>query len=117
MRWRQVLKNLVRTAGELGQELKNAFRELIKTFPSIDKDRMPDPKQVIRELKQRAKMIVSMLDDETLTATQAAQQAGFKSGNSGACWVKRLNEDGIQRLCDKQKSGKPRIHSDEVRVT
>lgn len=64
---------------------------------------------------QRAKMIVSMLDDKTLTATQAAQQAGFKSSNSGACWVKRFNEDGIQGLCDKPKSGKPRIHSDEVR--
>ena len=32
---------------------------------------------------QRAKLIVSMLDDETLTATQAAKQVGFKSSNSG----------------------------------
>ena len=64
---------------------------------------------------QRAKLIVSMLDDKKLTATQAAQQAGFKSGNSGACWVKRFNEDGIQGLSDKPKSGKPRIHTDEVR--
>ncbi|MDE0482316.1 MAG: hypothetical protein OXI67_07055 [Candidatus Poribacteria bacterium] len=60
MRWRQVLKNLVRTAGELGQELKNAFRELIKTFPSIDKDRMPDPKQVIRELKRTVRTIITV---------------------------------------------------------
>ena len=64
---------------------------------------------------QRAKLIVSMLDDKKLTATQAAQQADFKSGNSGACWVKRFNEDGIQGLSDKPKSGKPRIHTDEVR--
>lgn len=64
---------------------------------------------------QRAKLIVSMLDDKKLTANQAAQQAGFKSGNSGACWVKRFNEDGIQGLSDKPKSGKPRIHTDEVR--
>lgn len=34
---------------------------------------------------QRAKLIVSMLDDETLTASQAAKQAGFKTGVSGAC--------------------------------
>ena len=58
MRWRQVLKNLVRTAGVLGQELKNAYRELIKTFRSIDKDRMPDPKQVIRELKRTVRSFI-----------------------------------------------------------
>ena len=64
---------------------------------------------------QRAKLIVSMLDDKKLTATQASQQAGFKSANSGACWLKRFNDDGIQGLSDKPKSGKPRIHTDEVR--
>ena len=64
---------------------------------------------------QRAKLIVSMLDDKTLTATEAGKKAGFKSDNSGACWVKRFNADGIQGLSDKPKSGKPRIHSDEVR--
>ncbi len=46
--------------GELRQELKNAFRELIKTFPSIDKDRMPDPKQVIRELKRTVRTIITV---------------------------------------------------------
>ena len=64
---------------------------------------------------QRAKLIVSMLDDATLTASQAAKDVGFKSSNSGTCWVKRFNEDGIQGLSDKPKSGKPRTHSDEVR--
>ncbi len=64
---------------------------------------------------QRAKLIVSMLDDKTLTATQAGKKAGFKSDNSGACWVKRFNEAGILGLTDKPKSGKPRVHSTEVR--
>lgn len=64
---------------------------------------------------QRAKLIVSMLDDETLTASQAAKQVHFKTGVSGACWVKRFNEDGIEGLSDKPKSGKPRTHSTEVR--
>ena len=49
---------------------------------------------------QRAKLIVSMLDDETFTATQAAKQVGFKSSNSGTCWVKRFNETSIQGLAD-----------------
>jgi len=56
---------------------------------------------------QRAKLIVSMLDDATLTASQAAKEVGFKSSNSGTCWVKRFNEDGIQGLSDKPKNGKP----------
>lgn len=58
MRWRQVLKNLVRTAGGLGRELINAYRELIKTIPSIDRDRMPDPRQAIRELKRILRSII-----------------------------------------------------------
>lgn len=58
MKWRQVLKNLVRTAGVFGQELKNAFRELIKSIRSIDKDRMPDPRQVIKELKRILRSII-----------------------------------------------------------
>ena len=63
---------------------------------------------------QRAKLIVSMLDDETLTASQAAKQAGFKTGVPGACWVKRLNEAGPKGLSDKPKSGALRTHSDKV---
>ncbi len=64
---------------------------------------------------QRAKLIMGMLDDETLTASQAAKRVGFKTGVPGACWVKRFNEDGIKGLSDKPKSGKPRTHSTEVR--
>ena len=59
MRWRQFLKNLVRIAGKMGQELKNAFRELIRSFRSMDKERIPDPKQVIRELKRVLRTILS----------------------------------------------------------
>ena len=43
---------------------------------------------------QRAKLLVHMIDDETLTASKAAKQAGFKSGVSGAHWVNRFNEAG-----------------------
>lgn len=59
MKWRQVMKNLVRTAGALGQELKNAYRELITSIRSIDRDRIPDPKSVIKELKKILRTIVS----------------------------------------------------------
>ncbi len=59
MKWRQDMKNLVRTAGVLGQELKNAYRELITSIRSIDRDRIPNPKSVIRELKKILRTIVS----------------------------------------------------------
>lgn len=59
MKWRQVMKNLVRTAGALGQELIDAFRELVRSIRSIGKDRIPDPKQVIRELKRILRTIAT----------------------------------------------------------
>ena len=64
------------------------------------------------QLVQRANLIVNMID---LTASKAAKQAGFKTGVSGAYWVKRFNEDGIEGLADKLRSGKPKTHSIEVR--
>ena len=67
------------------------------------------------QLVQRAQLIVHMIDHPTLTASKAAKQAGFKTGVSGAYWVKRFNEDGIEGLADKPRRGKPKIHSIEVR--
>ena len=64
---------------------------------------------------QRAKLLVHMIDDETLTASKAAKQAGFKSGVSGAHWVNRFNEAGLEGLTDKPRSGKPDTHSQQVR--
>ena len=63
----------------------------------------------------RAKLLVHMIDDETLTASKAAKQAGFKSGVSGAHWVNRFNEAGLEGLTDKPRSGKPDTHSQQVR--
>ena len=57
----------------------------------------------------------NMIDDETLTASKAAKQVGFRSGVSGGYWVDRFNEAGLQGLADKPKSGKPRTHSHQVR--
>ena len=58
MRWRQVMKNLVCIAGDMGQELINAYRELITSIRSIDRERIPDPKQVIRDLKNILRSII-----------------------------------------------------------
>ena len=37
----------------------------------------------------------NMIDDETLTASKAAKQVGFRSGVSGGYWVDRFNEAGL----------------------
>ena len=59
-------------------------------------------------LVQRAKVIVAMLDDPKLHATQAGLQAGFSGAQSGVTWVKRFNEKGMAGLEDKPKPGRPR---------
>ena len=59
MKWRQVMKNHVRTAGGMGQELKNACRELITSIRSIDRDRIPNPEQIIRELRRILRSIIT----------------------------------------------------------
>ncbi len=46
-------------------------------------------------LVQRAKVIIAMLDDPKLHATQAGQLAGFSGRQSGVDWVKRFNAEGI----------------------
>ena len=56
-----------------------------------------------------------MLDDSQLTASKAALEAGFKTGVSGAQWIKRFNDGGIEGLADNPRSGAPRTHSIEVR--
>ena len=66
-------------------------------------------------LVQRAQLVVSMIDDKQLTSAKAAKQAGFKTGVSGAHWIKRFNEEGIGGLADKPRSGAPVTHSMEVR--
>ena len=64
---------------------------------------------------QRAQLIVNMIDDSQLTASKAALQVGFKNRDSGAQWVKRFNDEGIEGIADKPRSGAPRTHSIEVR--
>lgn len=66
-------------------------------------------------LVQRAKVISAMLSDPDLPASQAGMMAGFVSDVSGSFWVRRFNKDGFSGLADKPRSGKPVIHTQEVR--
>jgi transposase len=66
-------------------------------------------------LVQRAKVILAMLDDPKLYATQAAIQAGFRGEQSGINWIRRFNSEGLAGLQDKPKAGRPPTHAQSVR--
>lgn len=66
------------------------------------------------KMVKRATIIVGMLDDPALTATDAGVRAGF-SNAIGANWVKRYNEEGIDGLLDRKRSGRKRLHDEKTR--
>src|SRR5262245_21903518 len=66
-------------------------------------------------LVQRARLIVALLDDPQLPASDAARQVGFVSDASGPQWVRRFSAAGIAGLQDKPRSGAPVTHTEEVR--
>jgi transposase len=66
-------------------------------------------------LVQRARIIAHMLEDPSLTATQAGLRAGCRSTAMGTIWVKRFNAEGLAGLEDRRRSGRKPIHSQEVR--
>lgn len=70
-------------------------------------------KESIR-LVQRARIIVEMLDDPEVSATEAGLRAGF-SNPIGPTWVRRFNAEGVAGLQDKPRAGRPPTHSQAVR--
>jgi transposase len=77
--------------------------------------RLAASRKAAHRLVQRAKVIVAMLNDPKLHATQAGHLAGFSGRQSGVSWVKRFNEEGLAGLEDKPKAGRPPTHDQSVR--
>ena len=77
--------------------------------------RLAASRKAAHRLVQRAQILVAMLDNPKMHATQAGRQAGFRGKQSGISWVKRFNAEGLAGLEDKAKSGRPPTHSQEVR--
>lgn len=90
-------------------ELRTLTAEEEETVRQLAKAR----KEPIR-LVQRARIIVAMLDDPELSATEAGLRAGF-SNAIGATWVRRFNAEGVAGLQDKPRAGRPPTHSEAVR--
>jgi len=65
-------------------------------------------------LVQRAKVIQLLIDNLKIHVKDAAVLAGFKSAQQAGTWVKRFNEDGINGLKDKQRSGRRPIHTQDI---
>ena len=66
-------------------------------------------------LVQRAKVIQLLLDNPKMYVKDIAVLVGFKSPQQAGAWIKRFNENGLDGLKDKQRSGRPPIHSQDTR--
>ena len=66
-------------------------------------------------LVQLAQAIMAMLDYRSIGAEEAGFRAGYRSASSGPKWVRRFNEEGIEALDDRPRSGRPPIHGKGVR--
>lgn len=64
---------------------------------------------------QRAKIIVALLDDPTLKASEAGQRAGYNSRQVGPQWVRRFNAEGLVGLEERPRAGRKPTHSEEVK--
>jgi len=64
---------------------------------------------------QRARLIVAMLDNPHLPASDAAKQVGFGSDSAGPLWVRRFNAEGMAGLEDRPRPGAPVTHTEKVR--
>jgi transposase len=87
----------------------------LTTEEEVEIRRLAASRKAAHRLVQRAKVIVALLDDPKLHATQAGQQAGFSGRQSGVNWVKRFNAEGLVGLEDKPKAGRPPTHAQSVR--
>ena len=66
-------------------------------------------------LVQRAKIIAAMIEDPTLTASEAGLRAGFQSPQVGPIWVRRFNAEGLAGLEDRERPGRSPVHGPEVK--
>lgn len=68
-----------------------------------------------RRLVQRARIIAAMLEDPSLSASEAGLRAGFGSPQVGPVWVRRFNAEGVEGLRDRERPGRTPLHGPEVK--
>src|SRR5688572_25669779 len=77
-------------------------------------ERLAKSRTAAARLLLRAKIIWAMIEEPTLSSTNAGVRAGV-SRATGPKWVKRFNEEGIAGLEDEARSGRPATHDESVR--
>jgi transposase len=77
--------------------------------------RLANSRKEPMRMVQRARVIEVMLDNPGMPASRAGEPAGFQGAPMGIKWVKRFNEAGIAGLMDRERSGRPPTHTQEVR--
>lgn len=77
-------------------------------------ERLAKSRTAAARLVQRAQIIWAMLEEPTLSSTDAGLRAGVSKA-TGPKWVKRFNEQGVAGLEDEPRPGRPVTHDESVR--
>lgn len=77
-------------------------------------ERLAKSRTAAARLVQRARIIWSLIQEPTLSSTDAGLRAGVSKA-IGPKWVKRFNEQGVAGLADEARSGRPVSHDERVR--
>jgi transposase len=67
------------------------------------------------QLVKRAQLLRAMLEDPTLSPSEASRIVGYSNAATGINWVKRFNAEGLDGLKDRPRPGAPPTHTQEVR--
>jgi transposase len=77
-------------------------------------ERLAKSRTAAVRLVQRAKIIWTLLEEPSLSSTEAGLRAGA-SNALGPKWVKRFNDQGLAGLEDEARPGRPVTHDEQVR--
>lgn len=80
----------------------------------MEVERLTRSRTAAVRLVQRAKIIWTLIEEPTLTSTEAGGRTGVSKA-VGPKWVKRFNERGIAGLEDEPRPGRPATHDEQVR--
>jgi transposase len=77
-------------------------------------ERLAKSRTAAARLVQRTKIIWTLLEEPSLSSTEAGLRAGVSKA-VGPKWVKRFNDQGLAGLEDEVRPGRPVTHDEQVR--
>ena len=82
---------------------------------AVEIERLATSRTTAVRLVQLAKIIVALVKDPQLKASEAGLRAGYSSLQVGPLWVKRFNAEGIAGLEDRARPGRAPTYGEDVR--